>query len=62
MLAEHKEIVAALEQLKIAARAENKLEIENFAHVLVQHELTEEQVTYPTAILIGEYVKLRLGK
>lgn len=62
MLAEHKEIVAALERLKIAARAENHLEIENFAQALVQHALTEEQVTYPTAILIGEYVKLKLGK
>lgn len=62
MLAEHKEIVAALERLKISARAENKPEVENFAQALAQHALTEEQVTYPTAILIGEYVKLRLGK
>lgn len=62
MLAEHKEIVAALERLKIAARAENKPEVESFAHALVQHALTEEQVTYPAVILIGEYVKLRLGK
>ena len=62
MLAEHKEIVAALERLKIAARTEHKPEIENFAQALVQHALTEEQVTYPTAILIGEYVKLKLGK
>ena len=62
MLAEHKEIVAALERLKIAARAENHPEIESFAQALVQHAVTEEQVTYPTAILIGEYVKLKLGK
>ena len=62
MLVEHKEIVAALERLKMAARFENKPEIENFAQALVQHALTEEQVTYPTAILIGEYVKLKLGK
>ncbi|MDY0212532.1 MAG: hexameric tyrosine-coordinated heme protein [Desulfuromonadaceae bacterium] len=62
MLAEHKEIVAALEQLKIAARAENKSGVEDFAHALVQHALTEEQITYPAALLVGEYVKLRLGK
>lgn len=62
MLAEHKEIVAALEHLQIAARIEKKPEVENFSRALVQHAQTEEQVTYPTAILIGEYVKLKLGK
>lgn len=62
MLAEHKEIAAALGQLEGAARAENKPEVESFAQALKAHVLAEEHVTYPTAILIGEYVKLKLGK
>lgn len=28
---------------------------------LILHAQTEEEVSYPTAILIGEYIKLKLG-
>lgn len=62
MLEEHKAIVAALEKLKAAAKQEKKPEVAHFAEKLVLHALTEEQVSYPTAILIGEYLKLKLGK
>jgi iron-sulfur cluster repair protein YtfE (RIC family) len=57
MLAEHKEIKAALSELKNAATSENKTEGIRFADELAAHAQTEEQVTYPTAILIGLYVK-----
>ena len=33
-----------------------------FADKLILHAQTEEEVSYPTAILIGEYLKLKLGK
>ena len=62
MLEEHKSIVAALEKLKAAAKQEKKPEVAHFAEKLVLHAQTEEQVSYPTAILIGEYLKLKLGK
>jgi hypothetical protein len=62
MLAEHKDIVAALENLIEAAAAEKKPEQAHFAQKLVLHAHTEEQVSYPTAILIGRYLKLKLGK
>ena len=62
MLEEHKAIVAALEQLTDAAEKEKKGEVVHFAQQLILHAQTEEQVSYPTAILIGEYLKLRLGK
>jgi hemerythrin HHE cation binding domain-containing protein len=62
MLAEHKDIVAALEKLIEAAVAEKKPEQARFAEKLVPHARTEEQVSYPTAILIGHYLKLKLGK
>lgn len=62
MLEEHKAIVAALEKLKEAARQEKKSEVTHFAEKLVLHAQTEEQVSYPTAILIGEYLKMKLGK
>jgi hypothetical protein len=57
MLAEHKEISAALSQLRNAASSENKSEGVKFADELAAHAQTEEQITYPTALLIGLYVK-----
>lgn len=57
MLAEHKEIVAALKTLMAAAKAESKPEGIRFAEMLMAHAQTEEEVTYPTALLIGLYVR-----
>ncbi len=60
MLAEHRAIVGALQALIAAAKAERKPEYIRFAEELQLHAETEEQVLYPAAILVGEYVKLRL--
>ena len=62
MLAEHKDIVAALKNLARLAKAENKPEVAAFADKLMAHAKTEEVVSYPTAILIGEYLRLKLGR
>ena len=62
MLAEHKDLVAALEKLIEAAVAEKKPEQAHFGEKLVLHAHTEEQVSYPTAILIGRYLKLKFRK
>jgi hypothetical protein len=60
MLAEHKQIVGALEKLRAAAHAAGRAEYENFADALVLHAQTEEQVLYPAAILVGEHVERSL--
>jgi hypothetical protein len=60
MLEEHRSIVVALKTLIEAAQKENKPAYIQFANKLMLHAQTEEEVTYPTAILIGEYLKLRL--
>ncbi len=62
MVAEHQAIVGALQKLVVAAEAEGKPEVARFAGKLMLHAQTEEEVLYPTAILIGEYVKMRLAK
>jgi hypothetical protein len=62
MLAEHRTVVAALEKLAEAGKTENRGDAERFAEKLRVHAETEEQVLYPAAILVGEYVKARLGK
>ena len=61
MLAEHKDIVGALTRLVEAAKVENKPEVVHFAEKLMLHAQTEEQVSYPTALLIGRYVKSKLA-
>ncbi|HEY6023585.1 MAG TPA: hemerythrin domain-containing protein [Pseudolabrys sp.] len=57
MLAEHKAIVQALESLVGAAKAENKPDYVHFAEKLMAHARTEEEVSYPTALLVGRYLK-----
>jgi hypothetical protein len=61
MLEEHKAIVRALDKLIEAADEENYPEAGEFAEKLERHAKTEEEVTYRTAILIGEYLKLRFN-
>jgi len=62
MLEEHKAIVTALNNLSEIAKKENKEEYVRFAKKLISHAQTEEEVLYPAAILIGEYLKLKLRK
>ncbi len=61
LLAEHQGIVGALDRLVEVAGRETKPEVVEFAGKLKLHAQTEEQVAYPTAILIGEYIKLKLN-
>lgn len=60
MLAEHRAIVATLDRLAAAARAEGHAEVVEFVRELKLHAQTEEEVAYPAAILVGEYVKRAL--
>ena len=59
MLSEHRSIVVALDKLEEAARSEDRPEYAEFAEKLKLHAQTEEEVSYPAALLIGDYVKLK---
>lgn len=61
MLSEHESIVAAVKNLAAAARREKKPKYVRFADKLIQHARMEEEVLYPATILIGEFIKLKLG-
>jgi hypothetical protein len=61
MLSEHREIVAALQKLLAAARASDQVEYAEFAEHLVRHIQLEEHLIYPAVLLIGRYLRLRLG-
>ena len=62
MLEEHKAVVAALDKLIAAAEKAGEPRYVRFAEKLKLHAQTEEQVAYPTTLLIGEYIKLKLAK
>jgi len=59
MLREHQAIVQALGELGRAAKAENHPEVSRFVDELTTHAQNEEQVLYPAAIVVGEYLKLK---
>lgn len=61
MKGEHQAIVDTLGRLEQAAREEGKPEVAEFARRLVLHARTEEEVLYPAAILVGEYLKSKIG-
>lgn len=57
---EHANVVRALDELELAAKAEHRSDALQFAADLRGHAAEEEQVSYPTTILIGRYLKLVL--
>ena len=59
MLNEHKAIVEALDELERAAKTEGHMDISRFVEELTLHAQNEEQVLYPAAILVGEFLKLK---
>ena len=61
MLKEHGEIVNAVKGLGDAAAKAGLDEYMRFAEKLRVHAQTEEEVLYPASILVGEYVRMRLG-
>ena len=62
MLAEHARIVEALGRLADAAAREGNRQVAQFAEKLKLHAQTEERVLYPAAIVLGDYLRLRLNK
>jgi hypothetical protein len=62
MLEEHKAIRAAVAKLEAAAMAETSEKAHDLARELAAHAVTEEEILYPTAILVGDIIRARLTK
>ncbi len=62
MLDDHGMIVDALRKLLQAALKERHEGYASFAQKLILHAQEEEEIFYPAAILVGEYLKLKLGR
>jgi hypothetical protein len=60
MMEEHRAIIGAVRELAVAAESEDDEKFIRFAADLLVHAQLEEEVLYPAAILVGEYVKLKL--
>jgi hypothetical protein len=56
---EHQMIKAYMGELKQAAVRDNHPEITEFEKELHKHATSEEEVLFPAAILVGEYLKLK---
>jgi len=61
MLSEHQAIVDALIKLANISIKEDRMEIAFIAKKLIAHVKNEEEVLYPAAILVGEYLRLKLS-
>jgi len=61
LVAEHRMILAAVEQMLEAARLARRLDCIEFGERLMNHLRTEEEVLYPAAILVGDYLRLALA-
>jgi hypothetical protein len=59
MLEEHQHIRAAVERLRTSAREERASEPVELADELAAHAISEEEVLYPAAILVGEVIRAR---
>jgi hypothetical protein len=61
MLQEHKAVVVALKKVSAAAKQEKLPQHARFAEKLMLHAKMEEEVLYPAAILVGEYLRTRFN-
>jgi hypothetical protein len=59
MFFEHQQIVPALRELEEIAEKENHKTVKPFVEKLILHAVMEEQVMYPAAVLVGEFLKLK---
>ena len=60
MLTEHMKISVAVQRLGRAAKKAGNADAARLADEIRLHALTEEEVTYPAAVLVGELVRARL--
>jgi hypothetical protein len=60
MLEEHVAIAAATKRMGEVATEAKNAEVAALAETLALHARSEEQVSYPAALLVGEIVRIRL--
>jgi hypothetical protein len=61
LLLQHKDIVAALERMRFQASEAGHQDYERCAAALIRHACEEEDVHYPAAIVVGQFLELKLA-
>ena len=61
MLAEHRMIAAALEAMVAAAKAQDRADFGGLVARIFHYVKLEETVIYPSALVLGRYLRIRLG-
>lgn len=61
MIAEHQLIKAFMDEMKQAAALENHPEVFSLEREISRHAANEEEIYYPAAILIGDFLQLKTG-
>lgn len=61
MLEEHHQIVAALQKFSQIALKEHHPVVAHFGDKLMLHAKNEEEIIYPAAILVGEFIRLKIA-
>ena len=62
MSAEHQLITAYIKELKQASKPENLPAVFAFEKEVMKHALSEEEVYFPAAILVGDYLKMKANQ
>jgi len=57
---DHLKIIKKLKKFDDAVKTEKKIEFAPFSQKIIHHAKAEESILYPAAILIGEYLRLKL--
>ena len=58
---QHESIQSAIEELLVASHREKNRDVAEFAHNMKVHEKLEDEVIYPTVIMIGSYLREKLA-
>ena len=58
---QHESIKSAIDELLVASQREKNRDVAEFAYNMRVHERIEDEVIYPTIILIGNYLRARLA-
>jgi hypothetical protein len=61
MIAEHRSIGEAVEAMVAAADAADRPDVAELGEEILHHARSEEEITYPAAVLVGRYLRVAPG-
>jgi hemerythrin len=59
ILAEHQMIKTLIEEYKLRSKTQNDIGFDEFERELAEHAQVEEEIYFPAAIVVGDYLKFK---